>query len=506
MQKYFDTILSPTGRPIAGATVSVYTYGTTTLASVYSDSAGTTPASNPIGTDVNGSFSFYAADGRYTLSITASGYSTQTITDILLDDPANANAISATTLTATTVNATTTNSTTVAATTMTLAGRNVASYSVDGSGNVTGLVGPNSESFNIRQTRTMLVAGVGDSITAATANGNSHYYKLLFKSGGRFVDCGNFGVAGERSDQIYARLAAVVASGAKTVITQFGVNDISQSVAEATLRTNAIAIWAYLRGKGVQVIDLSLPPTNTAGNVPRYVQHNIWRKLYCRFNGIVHIDVWPLMAQATGAFATGYFADAVHPNTVAQNAVADAIYAVMNGAEQASPLLAYTDTAADASGFVSNAISFAGGPPATGWFASGTGGTYTVQPPDANDFGSWQRCAITAGTNVGFTPTAVSLASLGWTAGDRLFVGCKYRWVDASQSMTNNTYFTGIATVGSLQPMFGEKGGATGDSYTLQQIVTIASGTNVNLNFFASGTGYFEVNRPICVNLTKLGL
>jgi hypothetical protein len=130
MKKYFDSIISPTGRPVSNATVSVYNYGTTTLATLYGDSAGGSATSNPITTDSNGAFSFYAADGRYSISIEATGYTTQSVTDILLDDPANANAISATTLTATTA--------------ITLAGRNVASYSVDGSGNVTGLVGPGS--------------------------------------------------------------------------------------------------------------------------------------------------------------------------------------------------------------------------------------------------------------------------------------------------------------------------------------------------------------------------
>lgn len=86
MQKYINAVASAVGRPVPGATVTVLTYPGGATATIYSDN-GVTPRSNPISTDGNGSFSFYAADGRYSLQISGPGIVNQTIPDILLEDP-----------------------------------------------------------------------------------------------------------------------------------------------------------------------------------------------------------------------------------------------------------------------------------------------------------------------------------------------------------------------------------------------------------------------------------
>jgi hypothetical protein len=87
MQKYQDTVLNgPTGRPVAGATVTVTTLAGAP-ATIYSDN-GVTPIST-LTTRTDGSFAFYAADGRYTIAISGAGLTTKTITDILLEDPAD---------------------------------------------------------------------------------------------------------------------------------------------------------------------------------------------------------------------------------------------------------------------------------------------------------------------------------------------------------------------------------------------------------------------------------
>ena len=84
MQKYSNNIQDATGRAIQGASVTV-----TTLAGapaiIYSDN-GVTTQFNPIITNALGGFSFYAADGRYSLSILSGGLTTE-VTDILLEDP-----------------------------------------------------------------------------------------------------------------------------------------------------------------------------------------------------------------------------------------------------------------------------------------------------------------------------------------------------------------------------------------------------------------------------------
>lgn len=88
MQKYINNIITASGVPVAGASVSVALYPSGTLATIYADN-GVTTKTNPTSSDALGNFSFYAADGRYTVTITGSGINTQTISDILLEDPAN---------------------------------------------------------------------------------------------------------------------------------------------------------------------------------------------------------------------------------------------------------------------------------------------------------------------------------------------------------------------------------------------------------------------------------
>lgn len=92
MKKYFDSLINTSGAPVVAASISVYNYGTTTLASLFADAAGATTLANPLTSSSAGYFEFYAADGRYTLSISVGGYPVTTISDILLDDPTNASA------------------------------------------------------------------------------------------------------------------------------------------------------------------------------------------------------------------------------------------------------------------------------------------------------------------------------------------------------------------------------------------------------------------------------
>lgn len=87
MQQFRDIVASPTGRPISGATVTV-TFSTGGTPTLYSDNGVTALGSNVLTTDANGEYKFYAVNGRYTLTIAASGYS-GTTRDVVLFDPAD---------------------------------------------------------------------------------------------------------------------------------------------------------------------------------------------------------------------------------------------------------------------------------------------------------------------------------------------------------------------------------------------------------------------------------
>lgn len=85
MQKYVNSVAASSGAPVANASVLVNTYPGGAPATIYSDN-GVTVTPNPLTTDTNGAFSFYAADGRYQFVISGANIQTQTINDVLLVD------------------------------------------------------------------------------------------------------------------------------------------------------------------------------------------------------------------------------------------------------------------------------------------------------------------------------------------------------------------------------------------------------------------------------------
>lgn len=89
MQKYFGEVQDPSGKAVAGASITVRTSGGA-LATLYSDN-GVTTTSNPVTAGTDGEYSFYAANGRYTLTISAPGFATEQKTDVVVQDLADAN-------------------------------------------------------------------------------------------------------------------------------------------------------------------------------------------------------------------------------------------------------------------------------------------------------------------------------------------------------------------------------------------------------------------------------
>lgn len=85
MQKYQDVVLNQNGNPVSGVQVTVTDLAGSPV-SVYSANAIGLNV-NPLTSDNNGRFSFYAPDGRYNLSFSFGGNVVASITDILLEDP-----------------------------------------------------------------------------------------------------------------------------------------------------------------------------------------------------------------------------------------------------------------------------------------------------------------------------------------------------------------------------------------------------------------------------------
>ena len=86
MQKFQTAITSPTGDVIPNAVITVLTLAGAP-AEIYSDNGITPYPTNQVTTDSQGEFSFYAANGRYSYTVAASAYTTESYTDFLLYDP-----------------------------------------------------------------------------------------------------------------------------------------------------------------------------------------------------------------------------------------------------------------------------------------------------------------------------------------------------------------------------------------------------------------------------------
>ena len=85
MQRRFSVVQDRAGNVLSGASITVYASGGG-LATIYSDN-GVTPTGNPITANPNGEYSYYAASGTYSETITATGYAGDTQSGIVLFDP-----------------------------------------------------------------------------------------------------------------------------------------------------------------------------------------------------------------------------------------------------------------------------------------------------------------------------------------------------------------------------------------------------------------------------------
>jgi hypothetical protein len=86
MQRYFDVVQDQNGTCIPNALVYVYEGTGGGLATLYADN-GVTTTPNPVTTNSDGEYGFYAANGTYSITITATGYSSDARSGIVLFDP-----------------------------------------------------------------------------------------------------------------------------------------------------------------------------------------------------------------------------------------------------------------------------------------------------------------------------------------------------------------------------------------------------------------------------------
>lgn len=191
------------------------------------------------------------------------------------------------------------------------------------------------------------IAGLGNSITRSNSGaynrGDSFLDYAVLLSSGRLVSVGNYGVAGERTDQMLARVNAALADKPAFLNVEGGTNDINQGVqagnttaqivasASASLR----AIYETARRKGTIPVANTVPPYgfSTGLSDPRKIANealNNWIRRHAALNGYPLVDhyvnlVDPGTINGSTATAPGnwkypaltYTTDGTHPTPYA---------------------------------------------------------------------------------------------------------------------------------------------------------------------------------------------
>lgn len=84
--RYIDVVTDRRGNAVPGASVLVKTAAGAS-ATIYSDANLTTTIANPLTTNADGEYSFFAANGQYTFEVTAAGYATEIVSNRPHFDP-----------------------------------------------------------------------------------------------------------------------------------------------------------------------------------------------------------------------------------------------------------------------------------------------------------------------------------------------------------------------------------------------------------------------------------
>lgn len=255
---------------------------------------------------------------------------------------------------------------------------------------MTGFSFAGGASFLVPRAAAPLIAFAGDSITAmavystATAIGNHPYApsSWLVPMLGQRVRTDhslNFGVSGDTTAQLLARIDAIAACAADIVCVLIGTNDVNGAVTGATLATykaNMIAIVDRLLNAGKLVIVTPPLPRNVATAANRRLLHAMreWT-LRLQWSGRRNLRVADASVEygdsLSGTYAprSGHDYDGLHPQSRGAYEIAKALHRVLD------PLLPPVPQGLASADDIYDATYNPGGNLLTNGILDGTGGT-----------------------------------------------------------------------------------------------------------------------------------
>lgn len=150
----------------------------------------------------------------------------------------------------------------------------------------------------------------------------------------RYFVGANHGVSGQNSDEIIARLSAVLASNPDMVIVDCGTNDISNGYSLDDIVSYSRTIYDFFRARGVAVLILPIlaraASSWSAGGTERRkaAAVNAWRRAYSIATGCYYFDwnaAWVEPTNTNGEPKSGYSDDGTHFNIAGAQAVGKAL-------------------------------------------------------------------------------------------------------------------------------------------------------------------------------------
>lgn len=315
------------------------------------------------------------------------------------------------------------------------------------------------------------IAALGDSITAGvigqtTPNINnvlqgSYLMYACMQSGGRLEWDGTYGVPGETTQQVLARVNQVIAGAPDVCVVLSGPNDPNL----AAYTTYMPQIIDALLAAGIEPVIGSRPPSSAVYSTNLGVHRTLraingWAERHAIDRRLRFVDFFAdLVDPVTGLYKAGHNSDVTHPNQTGYRVMGKTLADAMSGQVKAGRSWIVVDPL-DETAYTTNPLFLtdngAGVP--TGWSvaAAGTGVT-TSFVTDPNFVG---RALLTECTNSSTRAIQLVIGVADWNfqPGDRVSVSCKITTsgleasgATATVSVPNNNKSSGPTNLVSWQ-------------------------------------------------------
>lgn len=332
----------------------------------------------------------------------------------------------------------------------------------------------------------------------------------VWLSGSRVEFWGNYGVGGERTDQIYARINEVLTSGGDLVILQMGTNDARQGYSLTHTQTYYRATVEAILAAGMDLILVGVPPCVDGQDAQDKI--NAWLKWYAAEMRLPFVDTFAALANtATRAIATTYDGDGVHINALGSKVVGQAIADVIGGLH--APIVGWgAGSNVDATNILSNALGLtdatSDGIP-DGWSTLGTpsGGTATHTLEDVTGWAGKAFC-IEQSTNASarqlYRDTNINTGK--FAVGDLIRASVRAKMTGTLSEVTSWVNLTN-STTGRTSCRLLQAKTATDTLISTIEFRVPAGCTNLTFYLYAgTGTGKAYFGQPTLTNLTALGI